>query len=307
MRPRIPIAPLTLSLLSGCFSAELDTDVSSVFVCDMDEDCPVGSSCAGGLCRSADDLTGPSIEILDPPMLQIFDVGTATIPLTVRGSSLDLTTSDNGSANAGYIEIYVDGVLVDAITEGTLESGLDLPDLAMPTNPGLHHVVLSARRLSGERFDGPLSETHVAFWVDDGEEHVGILAPAPASRVQLGGEALEIEIAALNFTFVNPGFMDPSASAGSHEGYVHLFVDSDVPGCLPECNFEYQTSIIPRGLSRVNRLTAEQGLLLPEGVGTVRLQIVAQTTANLPYYQINDPVALVYDEVPVQSVLGSGQ
>ena len=174
-------------------------------------------------------------------------------------------------------------------------------------SPGLHHVVLSARRLTGERFDGPLSEAHVAFWVDDGEEHVGILSPAPASRVQLGGEALAIEIAALNFTFVNPGFMDPTAGAESHQGYVHLFVDSDVPGCLPECNFEYQTSIIPRGLSRVNRLTAEQGLLLPEGVGTVRLQIVAQTTANLPYYQTNDPVVLVYDEVPVQSVLGSGQ
>ena len=81
---------------------------------------------------------------------------------------------------------------------------------------------------------------------------------------------------------------------------------ADVPGCLPECNFDYQTSIIPQGLSRVNRLRAEQGLLLPDGVGTVTLQIVAQTMANTPYYREEDPVELVYDEVPVQSVLGSG-
>jgi len=307
MYSRVHAITIAACLAGGCFSADLDTDVSSVFVCEEDIECPVGLSCAGGLCRSTEDLTGPSIEILDPPMLEIFDIGSTTVPLTVRGSNFELTSVEGESQNAGYIEVYLDGELVDAITGGTLESGIDLPGMAAPTAPGLHHLVLSARRLSGERFESPESEAHVAFWVDDGEEHVGILSPAPASRVQLGEDEMELEIAALNFTFVNPGFMAPSATPGDHEGYVHLFVDSDVPGCLPECNFDYQTSIIPRGLSRVNRLTAEQGLILPDGVGTVKLQIVAQTTANLPYYQSEDPVKLVYDEVPVQSVLGGGQ
>ncbi len=73
------------------------------------------------------------------------------------------------------------------------------------------------------------------------------------------------------------------------------------------CNFDYQTSIVPRGLERVTRLRAEQGLLLPEGVGTIRLQIVAQTTSNDPYYreaEMEAETGLVYDEVPVQSVVG---
>lgn len=307
MYSRVHIITIAAGLLGGCFSADLDTDVSSVFVCEDDVECPVGLSCADGLCRSADELNGPTLEIIDPPMLEVFEMGTSTVPLTVRGANLELTLMAGDSASAGFIEVYVDGVLADAITEGTLEDGIELQGMDIPTTPGLHHIVLSARRLSGDRFDSPESEAHVAFWVDDGEEHVGILSPAPASRVQLGEDAMAIEIAALNFTFVNPGFMDPSSTPGDHEGYVHLFVDSDVPGCLPECNFDYQTSIIPQGLARVNRLTADQGLLLPEGVGTIRLQIVAQTTANLPYYQVDDPINLVYDEVPVQSVLGGGQ
>ncbi|MGH1346225.1 MAG: hypothetical protein ACRBN8_31960 [Nannocystales bacterium] len=304
---RLHVITFAVGLLGGCFSADLDTDVSSVFVCEEDVECPVGLACSDGLCRSSEDLMGPSIEILGPPMLEIFDEGTTTVPLTVRGSNLELTSTETDSANAGFIEVYVDGTLVDAITDGVLENGIEIPRMAIPDAPGLHHIVLSARRLSGDRFDSAESETHVAFWVDDGEEHVGILSPAPASRIELGEQEMEIEIAALNFTFVNPGFMDPSAGAGDHEGYVHLFVDSDVPGCLPECNFDYQTSIIPQGLARVNRLTADQGLILPEGVGTIRLQIVAQTTANLPYYQVEDPINLVYDEVPVQSVLGGGE
>ena len=305
MRPNVLALCFAALPAAGCFTAELDTDVSSVFVCEADLECPVDFTCAGGLCRSQADLTGPQLEILEPAMLQIYDQGTTAMPVALRGSNLDLTSTPAGSGNAGYIEVYMDGMLIDAITEGELEGGLEMPSLRIPETPGLHHLTLSARQLSGERFDGDESEAHVAFWVDDGEEHVGILSPPPSSRVNLGEDPLEIEIAALNFTFVNPGFMDPNQTTGSHEGYVHLFVDSDVPGCLPACNFDYQTSIIPRGLSRVNRLTAEQGLVLPEGVGTVRLQIVAQSITNVPYYQENDPVDLVYDEVPVQSVIGA--
>lgn len=293
-------------LATGCFAADLDTDVSGVFVCEVDMECPLGQGCIDNLCRDYEEQVGPSVEILDPPMLGVFDPGTASIPVSVRGSNLELSAVDSDGPSVGYIEVYLDGVLVDAITEGSLEDGVQLQGLNAPEEPGLHHIVLAARHLDGERFENDESEAHIAFWIDNGEEQVGILRPAPGSRVQLGTDQLEVEIAALNFTFVNPGFIGPSETERSHEGYVHLFVDADVPGCLPECNFDYQTSIIPQGLSRVNRLRAEQGLLLPDGVGTVTLQIVAQTMANTPYYREEDPVELVYDEVPVQSVLGSG-
>ncbi len=294
-------------LASGCFSADLDTSVSSVFVCEDDADCAVGHSCLDGLCRAPGEFNGPTLEIVDPPMLGVFQPGDVNVPVTVQGTTLELSSVEDDSPNVGYIEVYLDGVLVDAVTEGALESGVNLSPLTTPTEPGLHHIVLSARHLDGERFENPESEAHVAFWVDNGEEHVGILSPAPGSRVQIGTGQIEVEIAALNFTFVNPGFLPPTGNGGDHEGYVHLFVDADVPGCLPSCNFDYQTSIIPEGLSRVNRIRAEQGLVLPDGVGTVTLQIVAQTMANTPYYREGDDVELVYDEVPVQSVLGSSQ
>ncbi len=298
---------LAVVLGSGCFSAELDTSVSSVFVCEDDTECAVGFSCVEGLCREPGEFNGPSLEIVDPPMLGVFQPGDARISVTVRGTSLDLSSVDDDSPRAGYIEVYLDGVLVDAVTEGALESGVQFSSFETPAEPGLHHVVLSARHLDGERFENIESEAYIAFWVDDGQEHVGILSPAPGSRVQIGTDQLEVEIAALNFTFANPGFLPPGEPGIGQEGYVHLFVDADVPGCLPACNFDYQTSIIPQGLSRVNRIRAEQGLLLPEGVGTVNLQIVAQTMTNSPYYREGDDVELVYDEVPVQSILGSSQ
>jgi hypothetical protein len=289
---------------AACYSADLETEISAVYVCEEDIDCAIGHVCAGGLCRSEGELVGPSLEITDPPLLHVFEQGTGMLPITFRGSNLQLTSRESDALEAGYIEIYVDGALVDAVTEGDVEKGINLRSLPMPREGGLHHVVLSARHMDGERFDNPESEAHIAFWVDDGLEHVGILEPAPASRVGRDSPELEIEVAALNFTFVNPGFLAPDEGLEPLQGYVHLYIDADVPSCLPACNYDYQASIIPPGLARVNRLAAEQGLVLPDGVGTVRLQIVAQTTANAPYYRDETQSDVVYYEVPVQSVLG---
>jgi hypothetical protein len=193
--------------------------------------------------------------------------------------------------------------VIDSIVEGDLEDGIQLDTLPLPQAPGLHHIRLVARHLDGEEFDGERAVAHAAFWVDNHEEQVGILSPPPGTKIPLGdGENLKVEIASLNFTFVNPGFIGPDEVDLTGLGYVHLYVDADVPSCLPGCNFDYQTSIIPAGLSRVNRIIAEEGVLLPEGVGTVKLQIVAQSPENAPYYRDEGTGEVVYYSVAIQSV-----
>lgn len=301
------LATIPLLLLAGCYTAELDAEASAVYVCSQDEDCPLGQACAEGLCRAEAELRGPSLEIASPAPLQVFSPADATIPLSFEGRDLVLSDDASDDARAGYVEIYLDGALVDAVTGGDLEAGLDIASLDMPTTGGLHHIVLSPRHIDGARFENVESDAHVAFWVDDGLEHVAIVEPPPGARFAADGARVQLEVASLNFTLVNPGFIAPGEVAGGPEGYVHIYVDADVPNCLPACNFDYQSSVIPPGLARVNQLRADQYLVLPEGVGTVRLQIVAQAIDNVPYYRGEDAAALVYDEVPVQSVVGEAQ
>jgi len=294
-------------LVSGCYTADLDPEVSAVYVCEIDVDCALGQSCLGGVCLNEADAVGPQLEIIEPPLLDVYPQGTSVLEVSFRGRDLFLTSQNSEELNAGYVEVYLDGALVDTVTDGPIGSGIDLYSVQMPEVAGLHHIVLTARRLDGQPFDNAASEAHVAFWVDDGREHVGILYPPPSARITNDDREIGLEIAALNFTFVNPGFLPVTEETAPAQGYVHLYLDANVPTCLPSCNFDYQNSIIPAGLSRVNRIAAEQNLILPDGVGTIRLQIVAQTTSHTPYYRNADTTDVVYDEIPVQSVLGVGQ
>ena len=304
MSRRNPCFALALLSFAGCYAADFDTDASAVFVCSQDEECPLGQACAEGLCRELADLRGPSLAITSPAPLKVFAPGDGNLPLGFEGQDLLLAADESEEARAGYVEVYLDGALIDAVTAGDIEAGLEIASIPVPTTGGLHHIVLSARHLDGERFDNPEAESHVAFWVDDGLEHVAIVEPPPGARFESEGARVQVEIASLNFTLVNPGFIAPGEPPSAPEGYVHIYVDADVPTCLPACNFDYQSSIIPAGLARVNQMRADQYLELPDGVGTVRLQIVAQALDNAPYYRGDDLEELVYDEVPVQSVVG---
>lgn len=300
-KPHIVLAWLSIA---GCYAADFDTDASAVFVCSQDDECPLGQACSEGLCQATADLRGPSLAITSPAPLKVFSPGDGNLPLAFEGQDLLLAADESEEARAGYVEVYLDGALVDAVTAGDLEAGLELASIPVPATGGLHHVVLSARHQDGERFDNPEADAHVAFWVDDGREHVAIVEPPPGARFESDGARVQVEIASLNFTLVNPGFVAPGEPPAAPEGYVHIYVDADVPSCLPACNFDYQSSIIPPGLARVNQMTADQYLVLPDGVGTVRVQIVAQALDNEPYYRSDELQELVYDEVPVQSVVG---
>lgn len=295
-----------LGFISGCYSAELDPDIPGVFVCETDRDCSAGLRCLAGVCDySAQDQAGPELQIVSPGLLEAYAVGErSNIPLIVKGERLTLTTKASDDPEAGYLDVEVDGALVAAISEGDLSQGIDLTSLPLPSQPGLHHIRVIARNLNGEAFQGARSTVGTAFWIDDGKEHVGILEPAPGAKIPSGtGDALRIEVASLNFTFVNPGHVSPDAVDAAGEGYVHLYVDAELPNCLPACNFDYQSSIVPAGTSRVNRMIADSGIVLPDRVGTVRIQVVAQTNASEPYQRDAGTGDIVYHIVPVQSVI----
>lgn len=297
-------AASALALLSGCYGTDLDSDIDGIYVCDVDRDCALGTSCSDGVCRDLTLLQGPSLRVLDPLPLSVFPVGeTASIPLTIAGEYVTLANGASDEADAGYIEVLLDGALVDTITEGDLEDGVSLDSIIAPTDPGLHHIGLVARRLDGEIFPGETSSVATAFWIDDGREHVGILSPAPGVKVALESQELSIEIASLNFTLVNPGFISPDEVDDIGAGYVHLYVDAEVPNCIPECNFEHQSVLAPAGLSRVNRMVVERAVLLPGDLGTARIQIVAQNFLQQPYYREGDVTQLVFHQVPVQSIV----
>lgn len=296
---------MALALGGGCYGGALNPSLSEIYVCEEDAECSVGSRCLDNVCTTSAEDQDPALQLLSPAPLEVFptDQGGA-IPITVAGARLALTSQPDGGSNSGYIEILVDGALADTITAGELESGIEVGTVAIPEAPGLHHITLVARRVDGELFEGSRARTSTGFWVDDGREQIGILSPPPGEKLPLGdGENLSVEVVSLNFTMVNPGFVSATEVAEPGLGYVHLYLDATLPGCLPSCNFEHQVAILPAGLARLNQITAEQAILLPRELGTVQVQVVAQTLTNAPY--LRDTVAgdFVFHSVPVQSTV----
>ena len=84
-RPSCRIAFVS-TLLTGCYTAELDSGWSAVFVCEEDLDCALGQACVGGVCLSEEDAVGPTLEVLDPPLLDVFQQG-ATPERTGSGAA----------------------------------------------------------------------------------------------------------------------------------------------------------------------------------------------------------------------------
>lgn len=292
-------------LTFGCYGGELDPSLNEIYVCEIDEECSVGSRCLENVCTISAEDQDPTLQLLSPAPLEVFSTEQGgALPITVAGARLQLTSQPDGDSNAGYIEILVDGALADTVTAGELDMGVEVPTVSMPTAPGLHHITIVARKVDGTLFEGSRARVSTGFWVDDGREHIGILSPPPGEKLPLGnGENLAVEVVSLNFTMANPGFVSPTEVGEPGLGYVHLYLDATLPGCLPACNFEHQSALIPAGLSRVNQLSMEQAVLLPSEIGTVQVQVVAQTLANTPYQRDTMQGDFVFHSVPVQSTV----
>lgn len=298
---------LCVGLGSGsCYDATLDPDISGVFACEETEECGIGLQCIDAVCVATDQIVGPVIEIQSPPSLAAFRMGVdRDLSLILRGTNLFLTSDPNSrDPLAGYIDVYLDGVIQGTVFSGNLDQGLTVPPLTLPAQPGLHHIRVAAHRIDGAPFTTPQAQANYAFWVDDGHEHIGILEPAPASKVAKNPDgSVRVEVASLNFTFVNPGFVSQEETPADPEGYVSLYVDAQVPECLPACTRQYpqyQATLVPAGLSRVNRIAADQAVFLPDHAGTVKLQVVAQDIVHEPYSRQGSENDFVFHTVPIQ-------
>lgn len=293
---------------SGCYDATLDPEVSGVYACEDTRDCGLGLECVDSVCISAEELVGPVLEIQSPEPLTALVYGVdSTVSLIVRADNFILTNDANSSDPlSGYVDVYVDGVVQTTLTSGNIAEGIPVTQLPISPIAGLHHVRLAARHVDGSPFSTARSELNFPFWLDDGNEHIGIVDPAPTSRVfrsSLG--AVRVEIASLNFTFVNPGFLSPDESPTDPAGYVSIYIDAQVPECLPDCPKtlpQYQAALYPAGLSRVNRLVADQAVVLPDQAGTVKLQVVAQDIVHQPYSRSGSETDFVFYSVPIQPV-----
>ena len=288
-RTYLGAAATTLLLLSpsltltGCYDQELDPTLDGVFFCEADADCALGSVCEAQECIRVESVVEPELEVLSPVELQTFasgDPGTLAIAVAGRGMTLGET-----GTNPGYVEVLLDGAAVASFTSGDLALGVENPEVTLPTAPGLHHLSFIAMKPDGTRYDADSAFASVGFWIDDGEEHLGVLRPAPGMNVDAN---TVVEVASLNLTLSNPSFTAED-SAEERVAYGHLYIDTGVPGCLPDCNQEHHTMVAPSGLSKVNRIVVPDADL-PVKLGTTWIHVVAQSMSQGPYTRTDTSV-----------------
>ena len=287
--------------LMACYEAEIDPLLEATYVCEVDSDCARGQQCVLELCSDGTTQLGPLPEVLGPESLQVFPSGQeVTVPVVVGGMGLTLQPpGGDNEIGVGHIEVRVDGQPIETLTAGTLEARVQTAPVTLPSGPGLHRIEAVARQNDGTVYPTPGAISTNAVWVDDGQEHVAFLKPAPNTEVGLGeGADLRIEVVTLNFSLVNPGFVPTDSLEAPGQGHVHVFFNRNVPDCLPDCNFAYESTGFPQMSARVNFLEITTGILLSGTPGTFPLELVAQDSAHNPYRR-QETDELVVDVVPL--------
>ncbi len=301
-----PRLTLALSLLTGaCYSAEVDPDLEATYACEVDSDCAAGHSCLLSVCTDGSTPLGPEPQVLGPELLQVFPSDTVVMmPIVIGGEGLALTEPGGPNVDGeGHIEVRVDGEVIETLTSGSLDARVQTAPIEVPSEAGLHRVEVVARQNDGSIYANEEAKTLGAFWVDDGEEHIAFLTPAPNEEIVIGrGDQLEIEVVALNFSLVNPGFVPTEDLDKARQGHIHVFFNRNIPDCLPDCNFNYESTGFPTAGDAVSRLPVEGGVLGSAVEGTFPLEVVAQNSAHTPYYRESAPDELLFDVVNVVMV-----
>ena len=302
--PRSIVVAAVLTAAAGCYTAEVDPQLEATYPCEADSDCAVGQTCLIDVCSDGSTLLGPRVEILGPEVLQVFPAGMeVSVPIVIGGEGLDLQEGGGDNVRGeGHIEVRIDGDEVETITAGDLEGRVQTDPVTLPGEPGLHRVEVIARHNDGAPYQNAEARTISAFWVDDGNEHVAFLQPAPQTEVVIGeGDQLTIEVVTLNFSLVNPGLVPTDELDARGQGHIHVFFDRQIPDCLPDCNFNYESTGFPAE-TPVSRLIVEGGILGSSTPGTFPLAVVAQTSAHEPYYRESNPDELLYDVIDILMV-----
>ncbi len=291
---------LAVPLFAGCLAQRVDDAPPGTFACAEQNDCEDGEHCVLGFCEEA---AGPRLEIRHPeafdrlampddPSLPI------AIPISIGGDNLELAephSSGGDDFGFGYIEVVVDGEVVARVTNGNLVAGV-VAEVELAAVPGAHRISAVARTSSGARYDNIESRGTRIVWIDDGRPHVAFVDPWPGDGFSLQETSAEVELAAINFTFV-PFDVDV---AGPH-GHAHVHHDDPFPACAsdPDCDCCYVSVVAPeQPLEGEHRTISSWLQLPPASAGDGTLSVILRDNSHAPL--LDDTGAPVWDTVAIE-------
>jgi len=290
------LAPLSGLVLVGCLAQRVDEAPSGTFVCAEENDCDDGEHCILGICEAA---AGPRLEIRHPEAFDRLAMPDdpsmpIAIPISIGGDNLELVEphgSSDDEPGLGYVEVVVDGEVVTRVTGGNLVAGV-AAEVAIAAVPGAHRISAIARTPSGARYDNIESTGTRLVWVDDGRPHVAFVQPWPGKGISVQETSVEVELAAINFTFV-PFDVDVE---GPH-GHAHVHYDDPFPACAadPECDCCYVAVVAPESQSAQRPISAWLELP-PAAAGDATLSIILRDNSHAP---LLDDGATVWETVPI--------
>lgn len=245
-----PSLALVLTL-GGCYSTQLDPDLTGVFACSSAEEsaggsvCPSGQTCVNERCEDSDSL--PTLSIINPEETKVFlvdlsaedptQIDPISVNLTFQGSNLELTGSSSSSDHVfgqGQVAIYMDGEEVATVTEGSLSAPAPLP-LLIPPIPGPHRIAIRARRNDGLDYDNDSALSTRLVWVENANNEgvlpmVAIRWPWPGTIISTDDEQVEVRVATLNFQLVDADNTDDTRRE-PEIGHAHVYYDREFPRC----------------------------------------------------------------------------
>ncbi len=274
------LAPIT----GACFTAQFDGDADAVFFCQADEDCQEGQVCSA-LNRCLND-PGPSLTIKGPESLQLIQyVGVPQITMSLVGSDLKLVAQGQGVVEGeGYVELRLNGVLLETFSEGDLGAGLTHNSApGVLAQAGIQRLTARAYRADGTPYENPSASTQQLFWLDDGEPHVAVKNLYPGESLPAGDD-IEVEVVTINFDLIDPesdSDFDPLDRL--QRGHVHIYANKgDLRDCLPGCNSSYEVTAWPDdGVPR----NSASGTIdnVPGVAGDFKVSVMLNYTDHIPY------------------------
>jgi hypothetical protein len=289
-----------LGLLAGCLAQRVEDAPAGTFVCAVQNDCDEGQHCILGVCEAA---PGPRLEIRHPEAFDRLDMpddptSAITIPISVGGSNLDLREPHAAAdvLGSGYIELLVDDDMVARLTSGNLVAGV-AAEVVIPAVPGAHRITAIARTPDGARYDNLEATGKRLVWVDDRRPHVAIVEPWPGEAYSLQETDLEIQLAALNFTFVP---FDVQGEGPS--GHAHVHYDDPFPACVddPSCDCCYVAVVVPDQDADTTKPIEGYVELPPAAAGSATLSAVLRDTYHVPLF--DESGRPIWDTVPILRV-----
>lgn len=290
-------------LSSGCFSAELDPDLSGVFVCESEDECSGDQVCFLQRCTAPDEL--PRVELLNPTQnIPQADFANANGALQIEVSTnLALRpASSEGRSGMGFIEVTANGKTQRIESDDDLSVTLLFED----TTATPLRLAVQAFAEQGKPYPNPEARVQEVLFVDDGRPQVALVEPWPNQRIGLDQGSADFTITTVNFDLMPPG-----SGLADGRGHAHLYqvegADAMLPevclvdiGC-PDRNDLYQLLAPAEGPSD----TASTGLMLrPVSQAGPQTVVVTLQQDNHELFLMDPPGPLdrapVFDSITIQ-------